>query len=281
MRTIIRQFKRKIKDYVKHCDAETQVGFYQRLHDGQKMAALRTLFRPHRSEERELFVNYDNRIIIKPKELLSYISQYDIVSFDIFDTLLFRTVGKPEDVFALVEQQTVIAGFARERVRAEYSAREKVRKRTNTTEVALDDIYAELISLYGEQCDPLKKQEIQTELSCCYANPFMLDLLNELHRQGKKVIAVSDMYLPRTIIEEMLHKCGFTQLSDIYVSCEHGVGKADGRLFQIVRDRYPNSSIVHVGDNYRSDAIGGKQCKVQGIHYIKSRINKMKRKRAT
>ena len=38
-------------------------------------------------------------------KLFKCVSKYDIVSFDIFDTLLKRNVLRPEDVFDLVEDR--------------------------------------------------------------------------------------------------------------------------------------------------------------------------------
>ena len=49
---------------------------------------------------------------------------------------------------------------------------------------------------------------------------------------GKKVYAVSDMYLPKKI-EAMLQKCGLDFLDGVFVSCEYGVQKRSGKLFKL------------------------------------------------
>ena len=36
------------------------------------------------------------------EEFIAYLSQYDVISFDIFDTLLTRLVYRPDDVFLIM-----------------------------------------------------------------------------------------------------------------------------------------------------------------------------------
>lgn len=43
---------------------------------------------------------------VSEKDILREIKKHDIISFDIFDTLLMRRVLQPEDVFTLVEKKT-------------------------------------------------------------------------------------------------------------------------------------------------------------------------------
>ena len=159
-------------------------------------------------------------------------------------------------------------GFAQSRIQAEHAARQKMQHLFSTTEVQLQGIYTELMPLYGTRCDEIQRKEIQTEFDCCYANPVMAELVRKLQDMDKAIIAVSDMYLPQEVIVQLLGNCGFTQLERVYVSCEYQVGKADGRLFRIVREQYPKKLIIHIGDNFRSDVIGAKKEKITGLHYL-------------
>lgn len=264
----LQKTKQRIKDFIKHRNAQTQYEFYQRLFDGEKTAALKTLIIPKRAGETDLFADYKARKTMNADEVLSILQQYDVISFDIFDTLLFRKLPRLTDVFSLVEKSVDISGFAQARIQAEQAARQKMQRLFSTTEVQLQGIYTELMPLYGTRCDEIQQKEIQTEFDCCYANPVMAALVRKLQRMGKTIIAVSDMYLPQKVIVRLLENCGFTQLERIYVSCEYKVGKADGRLFQIVHEQYPQKSIIHIGDNFRSDVIGAKKEKITGLHYI-------------
>ena len=264
----LQKTKQRIKDFIKHRNAQTQYEFYQRLFDGEKTAALKTLIIPKRAGETDLFADYRSWKTMTADEVLSILQQYDVISFDIFDTLLFRKLSRPTDIFSLLEKSVDIPGFAQARIQAEQAARQKMQRLFSTTEVQLQGIYTELMPLYGTRCDEIQRKEIQTEFDCCYANPVMAALVRKLQRMGKTIIAVSDMYLPQKVIVRLLENCGFTQLERIYVSCEYKVGKADGRLFQIVHEQYPQKSIIHIGDNFRSDVIKKSMDRMYSLHYI-------------
>ena len=80
------------------------------------------------------------------KRLLRQIDKVDVVSFDIFDTLLKRNVRHPKDVFNLVESKynaessVELKDFRSQRVLAECKARENATKE----DITLDDIYTNL-----------------------------------------------------------------------------------------------------------------------------------------
>ena len=54
---------------------------------------------------------------------------------------------------------------------------------------------------------------------------------------GKKVICVSDMYLPKDVIEKILEKNGYNELSNVYVSSELKITKAHKDLFKYVLEK--------------------------------------------
>ena len=86
---------------------------------------------------------------IQEVERLIDSGNYDILSLDIFDTVVWRTTPRPKDLFfqvaaTLLEQDLIWnssspEGFAKERVTAE----ERARRRRPSFEVTLEDIYAE------------------------------------------------------------------------------------------------------------------------------------------
>ena len=57
--------------------------------------------------------------------IIKQIEEYDVVSFDIFDTLLKRNIKKPTDVFKYMEKKYNKEGFFNERIEAEKRARAK------------------------------------------------------------------------------------------------------------------------------------------------------------
>ncbi len=80
-------------------------------------------------------------------KILKEIKNYDIVSFDIFDTLLKRNVKEPTDVFSYMEKKYQINGFREKRIEAEKAAR----KKKNGLEISLEDIYAEFGADYSDE----------------------------------------------------------------------------------------------------------------------------------
>ena len=196
--------------------------------------------------------------IEKNKELsvhkyVEQLNSYDVVSFDIFDTLILRPVSQPTDVFYLIGEKLGISNFKNIRVWAESDARLKCYQKQKHMEISLRDIWLNLQEDVGRLAEGGMQVEIDTELSVCYANPFMLEVWKELIKRNKKIIVVSDMYLPASVLERMLQKNGFTGYEKVYVSCEYKKNKASGTLFKLVNKDYADKSIIHVGDNPHSD----------------------------
>ena len=73
------------------------------------------------------------------------LENYEIISFDIFDTLIIRYVEKPEDIFSIIEYRIKDAiDFKNKRINAEKIARRKFER-----EITIDDIYSELKNIYN------------------------------------------------------------------------------------------------------------------------------------
>ena len=131
------------------------------------------------------------------------------VGFDVFGTLLLRDVARPTDLFSWMEEfGSAPAGFAKARVAAEQEARA-----AKQGEVTLAEIYART-PLAGR--DP--QAECWAEQQWGIANPQLFGAVRRLHEQGKKVYAISDMYLPRQQVEAMLRGCGYDFLDGVFVS---------------------------------------------------------------
>ena len=65
-------------------------------------------------------INLDTNI----NSLKQMILKHDVISFDIFDTLLLRPYVKPTDLFEHLEKLENLSGFANARIKAEKIARE-------------------------------------------------------------------------------------------------------------------------------------------------------------
>ena len=79
-----------------------------------------------------------------PRALARRLAHFDVVSFDVFDTLLLRDVDRPEEVFSFVGAKLGYPDFRRLRVEAERRAREKKSRAPGAGEVTLSEIWQEL-----------------------------------------------------------------------------------------------------------------------------------------
>ncbi len=179
-------------------------------------------------------------------EMYEKIREFDWVSFDVFDTLLLRPYVKPENLFKHMEANENIPGFSKARIIAEKRARTKERP-----EVTIKDIYDKIDSEFESFMD----LEMRYESVVLQQNPEMKTLFDMVVSDGKKVVLLSDMYLPSLFVDEVLKKKGFSGYEKLYVSGEYGKSKHFGDLFEHVLDdlKIERNGFVHVGDNKVSD----------------------------
>ena len=191
------------------------------------------------------------------KEIRKSVETADLVCFDIFDTLITRKVLHPVDVFQLVEDMipsrlSMQFDFKARRVAAEQAAY----KHASGGQAELRDIYTILaseLSLTQVQSENLMRLELEAEQLLTVPRADVREFLLELHRSGKKLLLVSDMYLTAEQLRTLLTTCGYPEDLPIVVSCETGKSKGDGSLWEKVVQEHPGETIVHIGDNRRSD----------------------------
>lgn len=189
------------------------------------------------------------------QETVDFLAGYDIISFDIFDTLIFRPFDEPTALFFLLGEKLGFMDFRRIRAEAEQDARQEKYGETGSYEVSLEDIWNKLEEKTGLSAGQGMKLELELERRYCYANPFMLRVFRRLADMGKRIIIISDMYLSREFLQSLLEEKGFAGAEKIYISNEYGMSKYSGRLYDFVLNdlNADRKQIVHIGDNERSD----------------------------
>lgn len=197
------------------------------------------------------------------------IKKYDIISFDIFDTLLKRNVSSPLDIFDLVEKEynnnflPKIYDFKKNRI----IAQKKLRCNNLKTDYNYDDIYIELSNYYSEdEIQRLKILEKKIEKNNLTKNIIIYDLFQLCKDYNKKIICVSDMYFDSNFLSEILCSCGYDGIEQIFVSSEYNATKSNGNLYNIVKKKYDHKKILHIGDSKRGDYINSR---IRGIKSIK------------
>ena len=195
------------------------------------------------------------------------ISSYDVISFDIFDTLILRPFSKPADLFMLIGKRLNQAEFYRIRTDAEKRAREKAKLEKGSSEITIRDIYAIIQDRTGIPIEQGVQTEFEMELQYCFANPYMKRVFRLLQEHEKTIVIVSDMYLPHDMMSKLLENAGYTGYDKLYVSCDYGCSKRSKSLYQYVKRDYPYQKIVHIGDNRNSDIDSAQQIGLNTIYY--------------
>lgn len=192
----------------------------------------------------------------------------DVVSFDVFDTLILRPFASPADLFYVIGEKLGIPDFRTVRKKCESDARKIKQQKENSNEVTLGDIYELVAHRTGISAEYGMKTEYETELSLCRANPFMLEVYKKVLAKGKTVIITTDMYMPGEFFTALLHKNGFDGYDRIFLSCESGCGKSDGRLYKLIKEQYGKEKrYIHIGDNRHSDISNAEKHGFKTVYY--------------
>jgi predicted HAD superfamily hydrolase len=179
-----------------------------------------------------------------------------LIAFDIFDTLLCRPLMDAESVKAIVAER--IGGTAGQlylqyRSIAESQARESAGK-----DIGMSEIFAQLAKLAAlsdEELAQMRGMEEKIEYATVKARPQVVELYQQALLTGKPVVLISDMFLPRAVIEASLQTNGICGWNKLFLSNEIGLRKDTGELYEYVFSKYgiiPNEMLM-VGDNERSD----------------------------
>ncbi len=203
---------------------------------------------------------------------VDFLAQYDVISFDIFDTLLFRPFSSPTDLFYLLGEELDFLDFKRIRMEMEARARQEKFEKCGSYEVTLADIWRVMERETGLDAKEGMCLETELERQLCYANPFMAEVFTGLLQRKKRIIIVSDMYLPEAFLEELLNQNGYEGYVQLYVSNAYGKSKWDGQLFDTAREEQRRQagsalSLIHVGDHPHSDVKMAKKHGFAALHY--------------
>lgn len=199
--------------------------------------------------------------------LLQAISQNDVISFDVFDTLFVRPLADPEDIFDLLGNKFNISSFRQLRREAQIRAFKRMHE-SGRKEITLDDIYA-CFGPSSVSASTLRDAEYQLELALTLPNPDMVELFRQAILE-KPVVITSDMYLPRAFFDDLFHKHQLKP-SATFISSERNATKRDsGELFEQISQELgcDPSRILHIGDNPISDVERARQKGLQAYHYV-------------
>jgi|GEM_PF-1188283 len=200
----------------------------------------------------------------------------DLISLDVFDTLLLRRVETPVAVFDMVGRRAAAAGLVDQGLSPALFrlARQEAERRARQ---AAPGGEATLAAIYGAAAlgDPeaLARLELAVEADLLVANPLLLPVLEALAAAGRPAVLLSDTFFAAEDLRVLLRGAGIGEglYQTLYASCDHGCSKADGGLFRrLLADhpQLPPGRILHVGDDPRGDVAMARAAGLRTLHYV-------------
>lgn len=206
------------------------------------------------------------------------------VSFDIFDTLLKRSLWEPFDLFELLNFEykrlsgsAAFVEFSKMRAYGERKAREHyVGSGRQWQDITFNEIYEEIGNIYHidkQILEKMKQKEIELETQVISARETGKELFEFAVALGKPVVLITDMYLPQCTIIHLLQRCGYNlENVKIFVSSEVRRIKSTGDLFRYALRELQindNSCVLHIGDNFEVDVQGARKIGMQSAYLPK------------
>lgn len=224
----------------------------------------------------------------KWEELDAVYDQYEVVSFDIFDTLLFRKYLTLQDILAISSEHLnsyvdIKRGTAFTiKMRHQIAHLLKKSISLDTQEPTLLEIFCRLLDgnclEYTEKISAASEcvcYELELEKANLQVISGAKEFLTKLKESNKKILAVSDMYFEQSEMEVILEKNQLLEFFDhVFISSTSKKTKYNKDLFSHVIDSLElrDSRILHIGDNVESDVKNAIDSGIDAVHFTGSSL---------
>lgn len=189
------------------------------------------------------------------------IDEHDVISFDVFDTLLQRKTWVPGDVINLTAHRAhTELGITPEDF---INARREAKKHSTKNEVPLTERYeiiGRILKLDTLTTSKLYAFEIEIEEGLLEARTIGKLAFEYAKSQDKRVIVTSDTYFTESQIGEFLACAGMVP-DAIYASSTYDATKENGDLYKVLLEQEPEKTL-HIGDNYKADITNSSKYKI-------------------
>jgi len=216
----------------------------------------------------------DHPVVLGPAYDLIERGSVSAVFTDVFDTVLWRRVTEPEDLFEglgerLLEGEHLHVslsprGFGHLRRRAEIEARGQLAQGTGSPECNLGEIWQRIPEWVhpGLTRSQAVALEVALEREITVPDLDIAALLTLATTKGIPVAAVSDTYFSSDQLRTLLERPGLDAVAwrAVLTSSDHRVNKA-GTLFDraLERMRVEPGQVLHLGDNPGADIAPAKK----------------------
>lgn len=186
-------------------------------------------------------------------ELYKKIDKAEVISFDLFDTLILREVLFSSDIIELMDsalkmKDIYIDQFPSKRLEAE-------KRLSDEGAPTLERLYKEVLKCTQGVCVSAGElAELEWEIDCrtLLRREAVCEAYKYCIQKKKAVYIVTDTYYTKTQIEQILRECLLTGYTGLLVSCEYNTGKRQ-HLFDKLLELEGEKQYLHIGDDLITD----------------------------
>lgn len=182
-------------------------------------------------------------------------SEYEIISFDLFDTLITRRVYLPQDVWSIVEKKC----FIEKNINLNFNQlRKQAISEAKVNNPNIHEIYnslKNLTKLEDSLIENIIELEFEIEESLIIPRVEMVELFKKLKNDGKDIYILTDIHLPFNFLKKILNKFQINvDDNKLWISNAKRVSKNNGDMWvkygtEVVGGR----KSLHIGDDIYSD----------------------------
>jgi FMN phosphatase YigB (HAD superfamily) len=204
-------------------------------------------------EKKNVVYDFKNVTGITKAEFMRRLENSEVISVDLFDTLIMRRTLFATDVIELTdeklkEQGIVIEKFCDRRLESEKYLSQK----TAPTLVKIYEYMLEKYDIQNVTAQQLAELEWKLDYELVVPRSEICEAAAKAYEGGKEVYIVSDTYYTKQQLVQLLDKCKITKYTQVLASCEYQTGKTQ-QLFEVLKERLDGKSCIHIGDDDVAD----------------------------
>lgn len=204
-------------------------------------------------EKKNVVYDFKNVTGITKAEFMRRLKNSEVISVDLFDTLIMRRTLFATDVIKLTdeklkEQGIVIEKFCDRRLESEKYLSQK----TAPTLVKIYEYMLEKYDIQNVTAQQLAELEWKLDYELVVPRSEICEAAAKAYEGGKEVYIVSDTYYTKQQLVQLLDKCKITKYTQVLASCEYQTGKTQ-QLFEVLKERLDGKSCIHIGDDDIAD----------------------------